>query len=660
MVATTSVANARALLLLSSCVASRNDAGAPRTLGGDVPEEAKLRASELYLETIERLACGIVVVNADRRIAVWNDWMYRTSGVRPIDAIGYRLEDVVQGPLPERVNAAVHKALRKERGTVLSWAVEARPLLVDPSSPPHSVEIHALPENQALIVIRDASVEAEYLARLEALKSEISAHEQAMRRNIKGVYAMGSAAIERHRVARQQIHSRLAVSLSRRTTNGTMGALLLVDLDHFADVNRSVGISAGDHVLRLVGARLADSVRPTDSVARIEGDSYAILLDGIETADDARATSERLLRAFDRPFVVGDQEVFVSASIGVAVFPADDAAPERLLQNAQTAVEQAKRQGVGGFQIYSGELDEALEQRSAMYAALRRAVAQGEFVLDYQPQVSCADDTLIGVEALIRWHHPTRGRVPPGEFIPLLEESGLITQVGAWVLGEACRQGMRWRAQGLGRLRISVNVSPRQFRGDMLLTAVERALTDSGLPPCDLELEVTEGSLMMDVDSSRRTLAELKRMGVRIAIDDFGTGYSSLAYLRRFPVDTLKIDRDFTRNIADSDDDHAICKTIVSLGQTLELDVIAEGVETEGQLELLFSAGCGQFQGFFFARPMAAEQVSDWVAQWHHPEAGPWLRRLMAAPGSEEQLAPTVSIRPIVHPAAAVHREDYL
>ena len=274
-----------------------------------------------------------------------------------------------------------------------------------------------------------------------------------------------------------------------------------------------------------------------------------MILDGIESVEDARTAGHRLLRAFDRSFLTEGHELFLTASVGVTVFPMDDCTADRLLSNAETAVGRAKRQGGGSFQMYSGHMDADAAHRLSMHLALRRALDNDEFRLVYQPQVSFPDNALIGVEALLRWDHPERGQVSPGEFVPLLEESGLIVSVGAWVMLEACRQVAEWQQRGLTDLRVCVNVSARQFRGTVLQDAVAHALGETGLSASAFELELTESLLMKDVDSSNRILAELKHMGVRIAIDDFGTGYSSLAYLRRFPVDTLKIDRDFTRNI---------------------------------------------------------------------------------------------------------------
>ena len=602
-----------------------------------------MHSTDLYRELVDRLSCGVVVVGPDRRIEVWNDWMTHASGIPATAAVGAPFDRIFAQMRSDRCTWAVRAALTGGRSSILSCALHDRPLLTSSKAPAHSVTIHAIagPEPRAMVTVRDTSAEVEFSSRLEASSARNQAQQAALRREKDRFTHVTHFDPVTGLANRQKVRNYLAGALVRCLAEDRMGALLLLDVDRFADVNSSVGPKAADQVLRSVAARLADTIRPSDTVARLGGDEFVVVLDGIEDVDDAQAAGYRLLHAFEQPFVVGGHELFLTASIGVTVFPMDDCTADRLLTNAETAVGRAKKQGGAGFQMYSGQMDAEVAERFAMHSALRRAVDNQDFTLVYQPQVNFPANTLVGVEALIRWTHPDRGPVSPGEFIPLLEESGLITQVGAWVLHESCRQAVDWRAAGLPCFRVSVNVSARQFRGSVLQDAVARALSETGFPAEDLELELTESLLMKDIDSSRRILAELKHMGVRVAIDDFGTGYSSLAYLRRFPVDTLKIDRDFTKNITVSGDDLAICRTIVTLGKTLEMEVLAEGVETPEQLELLCDTGCDLFQGFYFGRPMTERSLAEWIDQRREPViADDLLTKLLSASAGKPVATP--------------------
>ncbi len=597
-----------------------------------------MRSDEVYSQLLNRLGCGVVVLDEERTVRIWNDWMTLASGIPQSDATGMpfamAFPDVVDG----RVGRAVDAALVCGRSAVMTAALNERPLLTSKSAPPHSLSVHPLPGPTpgALLVVRDAGAEMDYSERLDAIAAENDDQRQALRRERDRFTHITHFDPVTGLANRHKVRNYLAGALIQAMAQERMGALLLLDLDRFADVNSSIGAGAADQVLRLVATRLAEAVRSVDTVARLGGDEFVVVLDAINSIEEAEAAGHRLLAAFDRPFHVDDRELFLTASIGMTVFPMQDCTADRLLINAETAVGVAKKQGSGGFQTYSGKMEQEVNERLVLHSALRHAVDDGEFVLMYQPQIGFPGDRLIGVEALIRWNHPERGMVSPAEFIPLLEDSALITKVGAWVLQEACRQGVEWHAQGLTDLRISVNVSARQFRGTVLADAVAGALEASGFPAERLELELTESLLMKDVASSNRMLADLKRMGVAIAIDDFGTGYSSLAYLRRFPVDTLKIDRAFCRNITVSGDDLAICRTIISLAKTLELSVVAEGVETAGQLDLLLEAGCDQYQGFFFGRPMPSAELRPWLEARTQRIPNNVLQLLVAAPDALE------------------------
>ena len=615
---------------------------------------AVMRSNELYNDLLDRLNCGVLVVTPDRKIQVWNNWMTSVSGIAQEDAAGMPFATAFPDVDEGRVGRAVDAALAFGRSAMLSASLHQRPLLTSREAPPHTVTVHAIAgaEPRALIVVRDVSAEHDFASRVDAFVAENSAQRKALRREKDRYTHVTHFDPVTGLANRHKVRSYLHGALDRTLAQDGMGALVMLDIDHFADVNNSIGAGAADKVLRLVATRLAETVRPVDTVARLGGDEFVVVLDGIASIDEAQGTAERLLNAFDQPFVVAEREIFLTASIGVTVFPFDDCTADRLLINAETAVGVAKKQGSRGFQMYSGHLDTEADERLALHTALRHAVDNGEFMLVYQPQVGDAGQALVGVEALLRWMHPERGMVSPAEFIPLLEESGLITQVGSWVLKEACRQGVEWRNQGFGDVRISVNVSARQFRGNVLQESVRRALRETGFPAGHLELELTESLLMRDVESSNLILAELKGMGVAIAIDDFGTGYSSLAYLRRFPVDTLKIDRAFCRNITVSAEDLSICKMIISLGKALELNVLAEGIESQAQLDLLEKVGCCQYQGFHFGRPMLPHQITAWIEERSHRVPDDILDMLAS---TSTDIA---SLRPDEVPPATAHAEQ--
>ncbi len=609
-----------------------------------------MRSLALYRELLDHVGCGVMVLDAHQRIELCNDWLLRCAQLDHREVSGREFGSIFPEAAEGRCGQVIRAALSGGRSGLLSSALHERPLLKSASAPEHSVVVHAPPGplRRAIIEVWDASRDFESSERLQALEIETSAHKAALQRERDRVTLATQFDPVTGLANRNQVREYLTVALARCRLHDRMGALVHIDIDRFADINRSVGPRVADRVLRSVAARLAEAIRPVDAVARLGTDEFVVVVDRVKTVDDALASGGRLLEAFDRPFAVDGHELFLTACAGITVFPSDEASVDGLLSNAETAVKGAKRHGRGGIQIYTEGMDAEVRRRVAMHADLRRAVDNHEFSLVYQPQVEAAGAEVIGVEALLRWTHPRDGFVSPGEFIPLLEESGLITQVGAWVLRESCRQGTEWRAKGISDFRVSVNVSARQFRDDVLPHAVAQALDDTGFPAQDLELELTESLLMKDVDQSDRMLSELKRMGVRIAIDDFGTGYSSLAYLKRFPVDTLKIDRDFTRNISTNAEDLAICRTIVALGKTLELKVLAEGVETSEQLRNLSHAGCDAFQGFFFGRPMPPAAIAEWWAHRVNTEfSDRLLSRLVlpAAPTIVEAAQQTVTAR---------------
>jgi diguanylate cyclase (GGDEF)-like protein len=402
-----------------------------------------------------------------------------------------------------------------------------------------------------------------------------------------------------------------------KRTRWTLGVMFL-GLDRFKMVNDSLGHHAGDQLLRVAAARMQRCTRESDMVFRMGGDEFTVLLENVRGPEEAAAVAHRILEGFAEPVELQQHEIGVTVSIGIALFPKDDLSAERLVESADTAMDRAKELGRNRYEFFTPEMNQRVESQLLLEAELKRAVKAEEFVLHFQPRVDAQTRAVVGVEALLRWQHPTRGVVPPVEFIPLLEETNLIVPVGAWVLESACRQAREWHDRGLS-LRMSVNISARQFRNDVLVETVAAALRSSGLPPQFLELELTESLLVDDTAEAMAMMMRLKEVGVAISIDDFGIGYSSFGYLKEFPIDLLKIDRSFIRDLANSPKDAAIVEAISALARSLSLGLVAEGVEDAHQAEFMRSRYCTELQGYFFSRPVAAEALPEVVARIGRP-----------------------------------------
>ncbi len=406
----------------------------------------------------------------------------------------------------------------------------------------------------------------------------------------------------------------LAEAVRRAKRAGGLLAILFLDLDLFKRVNDSLGHDAGDQLLRVTAERIRTAVREADLIFRMGGDEFTVLLADVRTPEEAAGVAQRVLEAIAEPIQVQHHEISVTASIGIAVYPRDEVLEEGLVKSADTAMYRAKDQGRNRYAFFAPEMNERVEHQMKMEAALRQALKNGEFALHYQPRISAVSGRATGLEALLRWRHPEWGLVEPARFVPILEETGLIVPVGEWVLGEACRQAAAWQSESRPPVRISVNVSPRQFRSEGLARAVAGALRSSGLSAELIELELTESLLMEDVDYAMELLHKLKALGMSISIDDFGTGYSSLSYLKRFPIDSLKIDRAFVRDIASSAKDAAIVDAICALARSLEMGMVAEGVEHPWQAEYVCARHCDELQGYLFSKPLAPEAVPDALA----------------------------------------------
>jgi diguanylate cyclase (GGDEF)-like protein len=407
-------------------------------------------------------------------------------------------------------------------------------------------------------------------------------------------------------------HDRLQHALVRAARAGQQLAVLFIDLDRFKNVNDTLGHHVGDELLKQVAGALSGRLREGDTLARLGGDEFIVLLENVDGQFGAGQVAEKLMAMFEQAFIVADYELFVTGSVGISVYPQDGQDLNLLIRNADVAMYQAKARGRNGYQFYAPSMSGEGVERLRMEAMLRRAIEKNEIFLHYQPQVEIDSGRLIGVEALVRWHNPELGLVSPARFIPLAEDTGFINQLGKWVLVEACRQMVRWQEAGLEVPKIAVNLSVRQFERGSIAGMVAAILAETGLAPQRLQLEVTE-SVIMNTGDALVFVNDLHAIGVGLAIDDFGTGYSSLAYLKQLPVQTLKIDRSFIKDISTDANDEAIAIAIIQLGKSLNLSVIAEGVETEEQAAFLLRHGCNRAQGYFYSRPVTPDEV---LQQW--------------------------------------------
>ena len=387
-------------------------------------------------------------------------------------------------------------------------------------------------------------------------------------------------------------------------------AVLVLDLDGFKHINDSLGHAIGDKLLQSIAKRLGNCVRATDTVSRQGGDEFVVLLSEVTHAEDASITAGRMLQAVAEPHSIDDHDLYVTTSIGVSVYPDDGADAETLIKNADTAMYQAKENGQQSYQFFKPAMNVRVVERQSIEGSLRRALERREFALHYQPKINLLTGKITGAEALLRWTHPTRGPVSPAQFIPVAEDCGLIRPIGNWVLREACRQAREWMDAGLSLGSMAVNISAMEFRSESFLESVLSALKDTGMDPRSLELELTESVLMKHAESAASILKTLKARGVQLAVDDFGTGYSSLSYIRKFPIDELKIDQSFIRQITTAPGETTIVKAVISMARSLNLRVVAEGVETQEELAFLQAHQCDEAQGYYFSRPAPAEQFA--------------------------------------------------
>ena len=556
-----------------------------------------LQAKEALLDSIVNTAAdGIVVVTIGGIIEFANPALCRMLGCDPSELDGVPIEDLLQS---NTQTAAFWESLfcssESEQTAPLSLQTHARSR--DGTMIP--VEIHAgrmllNGSRRATVVVRDIS---------ERLDSQEQMWRLAHFDELSGLP---------NRLLFRQLLEQALIDAGR---SKKPLAVLLIDLDRFKLINDTLGHDTGDEVLRQVTARLRQCLSETDIISRFGGDEFAALIRDIDDADAARAAAKRVLAAVDQPYRLNGEEYHLSASIGISTFPGDSVDATALLRNAELAMYRAKDQGKNNFQFHSPQMNARSFEYVVLERFLRRAIEQDEFIIHYQPQVEVASGRLTGAEALLRWNHPGMGMMQPDKFIPLAEETGLIVPIGRIVMMRACVAARRWQECGIPGFRVAVNLSPRQFAQSELVADVRHILEDTGLAPEYLELEITESMVMENPERAAAILHELRAVGVKLAIDDFGTGYSSLGYLKRFPVDTLKIDRSFIKDVPADADDVAITHAVIAMGHSLRLLTVAEGVETRAQADFLANNGCDLMQGYLISRPLPMEDMDRFLAQ---------------------------------------------
>jgi diguanylate cyclase (GGDEF)-like protein/PAS domain S-box-containing protein len=559
-----------------------------------VERTAELRASEQRFQALVQHSSEVVIlVDADGRVEYVSESMTRVFGYSEAHLLGRRLTQVLDSDAGVRLREGLAEVAERPYG-VLELELPLR------HRDGHQCTVQLTVTN----LLDNPSVGG-----LVLNTRDISERRQLEDQLVHQAFHDSLTSLANRALFKDRVDHALA--RTKRQTPSV--AVLFLDLDGFKEVNDSLGHAAGDRLLIQVAERLRSCVRPSDTVARFGGDEFAVLIEDASDDIDVVQVADRVLEGFRQPFEVNGRELHVRGSMGIARMESDVDGADHLLRNADLAMYRAKAAGRGGYERYDPEMHTELVQRVQLEADLRRALDAGELFLQYQPTFDLASGQLVGAEALARWQHPTRGLVPPTEFIPLAEASGLIRPLGAWVLREACRQAAEWQRSAGQRdkpLALNINLSGRQLQHPEVVDDVATALQESGLPPDSLVLEMTESVLMDDNENVLDILRRIKELGARLAIDDFGTGYSSLSYLHRFPVDMLKIDRSFVERLSHATDNAELARTIVRLGQSLQLVTVAEGVEDSAQFLALRRMGCDVGQGFYFGRPMESDEIS--------------------------------------------------
>ncbi|MBT4889472.1 MAG: EAL domain-containing protein [Rhodospirillales bacterium] len=555
-------------------------------------DNALLRSEEnlkLAHKVIDAAPDAIMIVSADGKIETVNPAFTTLTEYLPHEVIGKNPSILASGAHDKEFYSDMWRVLH-ETG---SWRGEVWNRRKSGGT---------FPEWLSITVIRD---EMDNISRYASIFSDISERKEKEERIKNLAYFDVLTGLPN----RQLFNDRLAQSVSSTMHQDTLAALLVLNLDLFKRINDSFGHYTGDRVLEVISQRLKLLVRSEDTLSRLSGDEFAILMPIVDASNEAINLARRIVDEVSIPIDVEDREIFLTASVGVALCPDDGIEAEILLKNAFAATHRAKKIGRNCYQLYSSSLNALAVERMEMETFLRRAPEKNEFHLEYQPKVDMLKGRVAGVEALVRWNHPMLGRVMPSDFIQLAEDIGMIHVMGEWVLRESCRQATEWSNKGFDPMHVAVNVSARQFERGNFLNIVKDTLNVSGLAPENLELELTESTLMENMEDVISILGELRNIGVKVSIDDFGTGYSSLSYLKRMPIDCLKIDQSFVSDMDNNEDDASIVSTIIAMARSLNMSVIAEGVETKAQLGLLAEQGCEEIQGYLISRPVSSSDI---------------------------------------------------
>jgi diguanylate cyclase (GGDEF)-like protein/PAS domain S-box-containing protein len=600
-----SVAQIKAVLIFGSVLALLLTSAASLSVHRDssgrrLAEEALFAEKERAQVTLNSIGDAVICTDMSGNITFLNivaerltGWSRAEAAGRPVSGIFQLIDGATRQPVSDPMEMAVaeNRTVALTPNCVLLRRDGSEFAIEDSAAPIHDRGGHVI---GAVIVFHDVSA-----TRAMSLQMEYSAQHDF-------VTNLPNRLLLNDRVTQ-------SIALARRQQRSI--ALLFLDLDHFKYINDSLGHAVGDQLLQRVSKRLQANVRASDTVSRQGGDEFVILLSQIAHPEGAADSAKKILLSLSAPYSIAGHDLHIDGSIGISIYPVDGGDAETLIKNADTAMYHAKKQGRNNFQFFVAEMNLKSVQRQSLESSLRRAIERDEFLLHYQPKVNLLTGEITGVEALIRWQQPDRGLVPPSQFVPIAEDCGLILPIGRWVMREACRQARLWQDAGIPFKRISVNVSAVEFRDKNFVEHVATILKETRLDPSRLDIELTEGVLMADAEASGTVLRALKSLGVHLAVDDFGTGYSSLSYLSRFPIDVLKIDQSFVRRVNDDSDNSTIVRAIIDMARNLKQRVIAEGIETQGQLTFLQAHRCAEGQGYFFSKPMAASQLSELLQQ---------------------------------------------
>lgn len=548
----------------------------------------------LLLEVVRNLPMGVVVMDADFEVTSVNEAYCRMSGLPEDQLLGNRppFETFLKDDL-NLYNQIWAKLKVEQNWDGELWGEKGG----------EKIALHIA----ITTIVDEAGTPSRYAAIIRDITERKQDEERILRQaTFDGLTGLPNRALFLDRLGQ----SLKAVSRAEKKLG-----LMFIDLDGFKLVNDTHGHDMGDGLLREAATRISQSVRDGDTVARLGGDEFTVIMPNLSDAKDATVVAQRILDALASPFDLDGAESFVSGSIGITVFPDDAETANDLLKNADAAMYRAKDMGKANYQFYTADLNALVAERLKIKNGLVMALERDEFQLFYQPKLTLGSQQIESVEALMRWENPELGSVSPVDFIPVLEETGMVVEVGEWAIREACLQHRRWMDAGLAPVRVAVNLSARQLREISFVSVLRRLLDETGVGPEGIEIEITESMIMSDKDAAITALTELHELGVCVAMDDFGTGYSSLSYLRQFPIDTIKIDRSFVSDITSNSDDAEIIRTIINMGRTLNKKIVAEGVETEEQLALLAEYNCDQVQGYLISRPVPGEDLTDMLRE---------------------------------------------